>query len=326
MIRGVDRLRHFLAVARAGNVNAAARELGLSQPALTKNIRKLEEEFGVELFTRHARGMTLTQFGEMLLRHAKLVEAELRFAEAEIKSLQGGQVGHLRVGAGPFWGVTLVPRAIARLQVAFPQLRIDLEIGVNPVIHPRLFRGDLDIVFSAEPETDELPPFIAFEELLRVPNRVCASRSHPLVRVRRAKPADLSHYPWVEYQDDLDNSRSLLAMLRAHRCPPPRYLVRASSLLAIINLLRSGPYLACLAEPILSAWPDLGVVTLPGMREVRSYLTGTLYHRSLREMTPVRTLISYLAEDAAKLKAARMGPQRYPGTRASRSAGVGSIP
>jgi len=302
MIRNADRLRHFLAVAREGNLNAAAKQLGLSQPALTKHIRKLEEEFGVELFTRHPRGMTLTQFGERLLRHAKLVEAELRFAEAEIRSVQSGHAGVLRVGAGPFWGVSLVPQALARLQKDFPDLRIELEVGVNPIIHPKLFRGDIDVVFSAGPGAEELPPFIAFHDLLQVPMRLCAGRRHPLAKARSVSVKDLTRYPWVEYQDDPDTSSSLKSLFQAQRCPPPRYAVRASSLLAVVHLLKSGPYLACLAGPLLSSASELGLAVLPFRRNIRSYASGALCHRSLAETAPIRSLIGYLAAGADRMK------------------------
>jgi len=303
MIRSADRLRHFLAVAREGNLNAAARQLGLSQPALTKHIRKLEAELGVELFTRHPRGMTLTPLGERLLRHAKLVEAELRFAEADIKSAQQGHSGVLRVGAGPFWGVTLVPQALARLQKDYPDLRVELEIGVNTVTHPKLFRGDLDIVFSAGSEGDDLPPFVQFQELLRVPMRVCAGRRHPLAKAKKVSAADLTRYSWVEYQDDPDTTSSLLSLMRRQRCPPPRYAVRASSLLAVVHLLKAGPYLACLAGPLLSAASELGLAVLPFRHEIRSFPSGALCHRSLAEMAPMRSLIGYLAASAGRLKA-----------------------
>jgi DNA-binding transcriptional LysR family regulator len=303
MIRSADRLRHFLAVAREGNLNAAARQLGFSQPALTKSIRRLEDEFGVELFARHPRGMTLTQYGERLLRHAKLVEAELRFAEAEIRSVQSGRSGVLRVGAGPFWGVTMVPRALARLQKDFPELRIELEVGVNTVTHPKLLRGDLDVVFSAGSSSDDLPSFVLFHELLRIPILVCAGRQHPLAKARRVRAADLTLYPWVEYQDDPDTNGSLFALMRSQRCAPPRYAVRSSSLLAVVHLLKAGPYLACLAGPLLAEASELGLVVLPFGREVRSYPSGVLCHRSLAEMAPVRSLIGYLTDDVARLKA-----------------------
>src|SRR5689334_10300806 len=100
LLRNADLLRPFLAVARTGNLSAAARELSLSQPALTKSVRKLEEIVGVPLFERRARGMTLTGSGTALLAHARRIEAQCRFADAEIGAIARGEAGSIRIGAG----------------------------------------------------------------------------------------------------------------------------------------------------------------------------------------------------------------------------------
>src|SRR6266508_3411249 len=91
-------LRPFLAVARAGTLSAAARELGVSQPALTKAVHKLEQQVGVPLFDRRARGMALTASGSALLLHARLIEAQCRVADAEIAALAHGEGGRLAIG------------------------------------------------------------------------------------------------------------------------------------------------------------------------------------------------------------------------------------
>src|SRR5512135_2528956 len=112
LLRSIALLRPFLAVARSGNLSAAARELAVSQPALTKSVRKLEQQVGVPLFDRRARGMALTASGAALLSHARTIEAQCRVADGELEALVHGQAGRIRVGAGPYWGNTVVPRAI----------------------------------------------------------------------------------------------------------------------------------------------------------------------------------------------------------------------
>ena len=166
LLRSAALLRDFLAVAEMGSVSAAAQALGVSQPALTKSVRRLEEHYRLALFERRARGMLLTAFGETLLRHAKLIDAQCRFADAEMQALGQGAGGRLRVGAGPFWGATVLPLAIACVQQRLPKLEIELDVGVNTVIHPRLVAGDLDIVVCALPDTHPLPADI---EVLSTP-------------------------------------------------------------------------------------------------------------------------------------------------------------
>src|SRR5437667_4930543 len=202
ILRSIVLLCPLLAVSKAGNLSAAARDLSVSQPALTKSVRKLEQQYGAALFDRAARGMVLTPSGAALLTHARLIEAQCRFADAEIEALAHGEAGTIRIGAGPYWGRALVPLAVARLQARFPRLRVDLEVGVNTITLPKLFAGDLDFVMSALPDPTTLPAGIAMEDFGEFHLRVVAGDQHPLHRKRRVTAADLARYAWVLYQHD----------------------------------------------------------------------------------------------------------------------------
>src|SRR6185436_7357920 len=126
---------------------------------------RLEDELGVSLFERRARGIALTRFGEALLRHAKLIETEWSFAQAEIGAFRAGHAGRLRIGGGPFFGAALLPRAIARLHERFPKLRIDLRIGVNTNMLPRLLDGDIDLLVGRLLEAQDLPGHVVHRHI-----------------------------------------------------------------------------------------------------------------------------------------------------------------
>jgi DNA-binding transcriptional LysR family regulator len=296
LLRSVGLLRPFLAVARAGNLSTAARELALSQPALTKSVRKLEQLFGVALFDRRARGMALTATGAALLAHARLIEAQCRFADAEIEALAHGEAGTIRIGAGPYWGRALVPLAVARLQARFPRLRVDLEVGVNTITLPKLFAGDLDFVMSALPDPTTLPPGIAMEDFGQFHLRVVAGRQHPLHHKRRVTATDLARYGWVLYQHDKDTLDKLTRVMRAGGAEPPNVVVVTTSLHAVMQFLKSGPYLACLADAMLRAMPEPGIVIVPFRREIWSFPSGALYHESVRNFAPISALVAALHE------------------------------
>ena len=296
LLRNADLLRPFLTVARTGNLSAAARELSLSQPALTKSVRKLERLVGAALFDRRARGMALTPSGSALLTHARLIEAQCRFADAEIGAIARGEAGSIRIGAGSYWGPTLVPLAIARLHSRFPNLRVDLEVGVNTVILPKLFAGDLDLVMSALPPAHTLPPGIGMEDFGEFHLRVVAGRNHPLQRKRRVTATDLARHPWVLYQHDQDTLDKLTRLLGAAGKSGPAVKVVTTSLHAVMQFLKSGPYLACLADAYMRAMPEPDIAIVPFKREIWSFPSGALYHASLRSFTPVVALIDALRE------------------------------
>ncbi|MDX1375438.1 MAG: LysR family transcriptional regulator, partial [Burkholderiales bacterium] len=91
----LTQIQQFLAVVDAGSIRGAARELGLSQPALTKSLRQLEDELGATLVTRSVRGAQATEFGRAFLARARAVSADLRRAREEIAQLRGAREGSL---------------------------------------------------------------------------------------------------------------------------------------------------------------------------------------------------------------------------------------
>src|SRR5207302_10864927 len=95
-----------------------------------------------------------------LLAHARQIEAQCRVADGELDALARGQAGRIRVGAGPYWGNTVVPRAIARLHERLPRLEVGLDVGVNAVVQPRPLAGELDLIRGGLPAYATLPPGI----------------------------------------------------------------------------------------------------------------------------------------------------------------------
>ena len=298
LLRSAGLLRSFLAVARTGNLSAAARELAISQPALTKSVRKLEEQVGAPLFDRRARGMALTASGTALLAHARMIEAQCRVADGELESLIRGHTGRIRVGAGPYWGNTVVPRAIARLHERLPRLDVGLDVGVNAVIQPRLFAGELDMIVGGLPEAGTLPPGIEQRDFFTIRTRVVAGRGHPLHTQARVGVADLARYPWVFYQHDRDVMTQLAALFQRSGAKPPEIRVETTSLHAVMQLLRSGPYLACIADAFLRAAPEPEIAILPYPRAIWTFPAGVQIHAAVRRFAPVQLLLDLIAEEA----------------------------
>lgn len=320
LLRNAALLRDFLAVTRAGSLSAAAQALDVSQPALTKSIRRLEQHYGVALFERRARGMALTSFGDTLLGHAKLIEAQCRFADDEMQGFARGEGGRLRIGAGPFWGATVLPVAIAKLQKQLPKLQVELDVGVNTLIHPRLFAGDLDIVVCALPDLELLPPGIDVHRFFDLKMRVIAGDAHPLLQRRRVVAADFAPYPWALYQRDREIVQKLLAALRSDGGGPPRVMVESSSVLAVLELLKSGPYLSCIADAFLRVRPESGVRAVAFQRDIWSCPSGALYHRTLRHFAPIHALIAVIDTISAELSRTRAPRDATRRTGATRHA------
>ncbi len=141
LLRRSHLLGDFLTVIAEGSIRQAADKIAISQSALTRRIQDLEEGLGANLFERTSRGMTLTPFGEVLKHHAQLVAITCQYAVSEISELLEGEVGELRISAGPAWAYALVPDAIAAMQATRPKIRVTLLDLINDVSLPMLASG-----------------------------------------------------------------------------------------------------------------------------------------------------------------------------------------
>lgn len=130
-------LRLLVAVGQHGSIQHAARDLNTSQPAATKMIRDLELDFEVKLFDRTNRGVIPTPFGEALIRHGKLIFAQVSSAAQELEDLAEGNSGRIVVGTLLAASSQLLPAAIERVLIDRPKIAIKVVDGTNDVLMPR---------------------------------------------------------------------------------------------------------------------------------------------------------------------------------------------
>jgi DNA-binding transcriptional LysR family regulator len=140
-------LRHlsvFHGIAKAGSVNAAARLLHTSQPAVSRELRTLEDRLGVPLFDRLPRGMRLTEAGRMLLGYAERIFGLEQAAERAMRELADLEGGELAIGASNTLGIYMLPPVVAAFHIRYPKVSLNLDIGNTQEI----VRGVLDSRFA----------------------------------------------------------------------------------------------------------------------------------------------------------------------------------
>ncbi|CAI9412252.1 LysR family transcriptional regulator [Nocardioides sp. T2.26MG-1] len=135
----------FRAVARAGSISAAARDLGWTQPAVSQHLARLERDVGGALLLRGAAGVRLTEAGTALLRRADVVAAELHAAGEELADLAELRGGRVRLVAHPSAAATLVPSALGVLALDRPGLEVRLEEAEPPEAMAAVLAGDADL-------------------------------------------------------------------------------------------------------------------------------------------------------------------------------------
>ena len=191
-------LEVFHAVARAGSVSRGADALGISQPAVSKQLRQLERAVGTPLLDRHAKGVRPTAAGAVLAEHAARIFALTAAAEAAVADVAGLRAGRLRVGAGPTAGVYLLPRAIVAFRRAHPAVRLSAETEGPDVLRQRLLDGLIDLAVTEAPVAPaaELTATVLLHDVL-VP--VAAAHS-PLAARRSVPPDEFCREPFVARQ------------------------------------------------------------------------------------------------------------------------------
>jgi LysR family transcriptional regulator, nitrogen assimilation regulatory protein len=156
-------LRNFMRVARAGSVSRAAQELRLAQPALSRQIKKLEHELGVPLFSRHGRGVRLSAAGSLLLERAEAIAHLVHQTSEEIREDRSPLRGRIALGVPPAAGRILVPAFVERFQKAWPQTTLHVREGVASSLQEWVLEKRIDIALLHNPphlESLEISPLL----------------------------------------------------------------------------------------------------------------------------------------------------------------------
>ncbi|MCG5243102.1 LysR substrate-binding domain-containing protein [Azospirillum doebereinerae] len=162
----IAQLRTFIHVAELGSLNKAAGRLRIAQPALSRQIRLLEEELGVRLFDRHGRGMALTDEGRDTLRHATRVVAALEELKASAAGPGTALAGHVAIGLPPTVADIVSVPLVAAFRAQHPKVMVQLVSAYSGYLLDWLYRGEIDLA------------------MLYDPRATYALRSQPLMRER----------------------------------------------------------------------------------------------------------------------------------------------
>ncbi len=295
----LSQIRYFNAVARHGSFSAAAKVLGISQPGLTKAVRRLEASLECSLFVRLPRGVALTQQGQALLRHVSLLDVQLQDAREEVRALDRGAVGELRIGAGPSWLSRALPRIVAEMAAKYPGLRFQVVGGFNVSLMEALRVGDLDLVVSALP--DRNPVGLRAIPLTTDTISVVARLNHPLRAKRAPPPSSTLAYSWALPGRDVLSRLRLDALFRVAGLEPPTARIESDSISFIASVLRESDMLSFATSQILhNEMAGIAPLSIPGLSMTRS--AGILF-RSSAGITPATQALM----DAAKQLAQKLG-------------------
>lgn len=245
-------LEHFLAAYETRSLGKAAALLGLSQPALSKSIRKLESDLDLPLFERTTSGIAPTPYADTLARRGQAIRADIRSSIAELQKLKQGEAGEVRIGIAPALGPHFMPQVVAHTLARYPSLTIAVIEGLYDSLAQGVVRGDLDFALTNLP-AGGLGLGLEWQELLRDRFVVCCGAAHPLARKRGVQANDLLSYPWITPPREGMVWQRLVDLFAVARSPAPRPAIETNSAALIKALLSDGRFLTFVPRQLMLA-------------------------------------------------------------------------
>lgn len=192
----IANLTALSALARAGSFSAAARLLNLSEPAVHRAARHLENITELSLFRARPSGLSLTQNGNMLAIYANLILKEFASAHDEVLALEGRFEGTITIGTLPLVRARVIPRAVVDMTTRYPKVTVSLREGSFDALITALAMGEIDILVGALRE-DFSHPGLEQRALFHDGLSIVARAGHPLCTKKKITAKHLAAYPWV---------------------------------------------------------------------------------------------------------------------------------
>lgn len=237
-------LEYMVAIVEQGSLRAAARHLGMAQPALTRGLRLLELELGAPLFLRASQGMVLTAEGRLFHRRAHAIVADLQRAHDEIGQSLGGTQGRVTVGLSIMPHVGMLPHALPVFRRRYPDVQLHIIEGLYPALEGGLRDGKIDFYLGASPHKEMMAPGLVAETLFKNTRTVVARKNHPLQGAQSIR--DLADAEWATTSVDHNAGQDLNTLFAKYRMREPKILLQANSALSVMVALAHSDLLAML--------------------------------------------------------------------------------
>lgn len=253
-------LRLLVAVGQHGNIQSAARDLGISQPAATKMIQDLETDFEVLLFERNNRGVVPTVFGLSLIRHGKLIFAQVSNAAQDIEDLSEGNSGRVVIGTLLAASPTLLPVAVEILLKERPKVAVKIVEGTNEILMPALLSAEIDMVVGRLPSHRHRTKIIQ-EKFYDDRVLAVVRPDHPLARSRNLAFEDLTGFGWILPPVETTLRRQADQFFIRQGQYIPAISIESVSYLANRSLLRSHDFVGLMPSQVAGLDIERGLLT-----------------------------------------------------------------
>lgn len=305
-IGSIRMLRHFVAACQNENIHKAAKAMFLSQSAMTKSIRQLESNLGVQLLVRTSKGVTPTIFGKALYDRARRVEVECDLIEKELSEMASGHGGQLRIGAGSVWSSMFLPRVLARLYKERPSAKFTVLRSSGARFAEQFENDEIDIGVGAfdafidysEPNSAD---FVC-EPLSEISTSFFAHKDHPLHKISIARPEDVRTYPYAAFRLDRELQNRVGRYFASHGLEQPHTALVSDSISGVMEILNVSPMITCLPTPLGDIAKAFDAKEIPMRESPWIIKTGIMHRKASLGYQLLQDLVHELRRESAIFK------------------------
>ena len=292
MEQNLSQYKIFYEVAKAGNISKAAKELYISQPAISKAISKLEDSLGLSLFTRSSRGVQLTSEGEILFEHTREAFDALDRGEQELKRIQEFDIGHLRIGVSNTLCKYILLPYLKTFIDQYPHMKVTIESQATAQTLARLEQQKIDLGLVAEPSVRRDLAFIPVMDIqdtfVTTPNYL------ENLYLREGQDTSLFETGNIMLLDTSNMTRHHVDEYMAENNIFPHQILEVTTMDLLIEFAKIGLGTACVIKELVQKELDSGMlVEIPLDIPIHRRTIGFAYHPANQAMA-LKTFLEFL--------------------------------
>jgi len=280
----------FHKVAKFRSFSRAAEELFISQPAVSKHIRGLEQKIGMGLIRRGREGFDLTEAGEILFKHTHKISSHLLEIENALGNLKKDHHGVLKIGTTESYSKCLMPKLLSGFQTFHPSIKITLEVGNSEEIEKSLldYKNDLGLIGAVKASSKfELVPFLKEELVLIV------SPNHPLGKRKAVSLKEIEGFPFIIRAKGSTTRRILFHAFEEFDIHPS-LLIEAGSSEFIKQWVSEGKGVSVIVQRLGEDEEKRGMIKMIPLLEKLYLEVAALYLKEERANPVIKAFIQYM--------------------------------
>ena len=291
-------VRCHIAIANAGSAAEAAQTLGISQPAVHRAARQIEQNVGMSLYRRRVHSVSANPAGIEFARCLSLALCEIAQASEDLAYARGQLTGKVAIGVLPLLPPRLVARAIQRLRERYPAARVTVDEGSHARLLRELSAGAIDIIIGGLREP-RLTGSVQETELFADPYVVAVRKGHRLAGQKSIAAHDLADYDWVVPQRNVPR-RAVIDSIFARLPVKPPLVVETSSLAMMIAMLVESDCITLLSRALIrEASPGSEMVALELVTPEASRAVGYTLRTDWLGTAVQQAFVGHLREECA---------------------------